>query len=265
MLKKLTAQKDAFEKTSEWLELWGWIFAIIVVIGVAGEAVIGISAYLNSKRAKTVQKQIDQENELEMARLNNDTEKLKAANNALVGQQIQDIVDSSARAIVPDSPETKKLEEDLKKFRNRSIKLEYIKNNGESWNFASELLMTMNRAENRPASGPTPVESTLSTHMGGPLFGFEIRHGNKVSEDLIKELRRDIELVGGVGITALDQAEIFKTGRDDDEVVIVVGLNPRVGTMPPRYWEYIRRSSAAVKAANPPATSPASGPSASPR
>ena len=68
-LESLISKKDAIDAVSDGFERWLIFFGVLVVIGVGGESIYGVRAWINNRRLHAVQQSIDQLRQSEIAAL----------------------------------------------------------------------------------------------------------------------------------------------------------------------------------------------------
>jgi hypothetical protein len=256
-LPSLLSQRAALQSSSNVWDIAVLFFAVVVAVGIVGEVICSVGSVLkhfalqanersvDAERGR-IETEKDREAEAKVAALEHETETLKASNITLqtnLDREKNDrlilLQQASVRAIW-QKPQVDLLLKAFRKFPKQSIKLEYIRDNAESWDFACDLLGVLSDAGIPPKGYPQlegfPHPTTSPDVM--PLQGFIVLAGNKVPENDLTELTNALIYARAAGdAVSMSVKRSFRSGQDTNEVTIIVGLNPNAGPKPLGFWE----------------------------
>src|ERR1017187_4149126 len=88
-LDALLQTRSEIESVLSRIDVWLLIFGVLVVIGVGGESVFGIKAWLSNRKLRDVERLIEGERDIESKTLEKETETLKGNNLALEAEVLR--------------------------------------------------------------------------------------------------------------------------------------------------------------------------------
>ncbi|MBZ5566106.1 MAG: hypothetical protein LAP13_27270, partial [Acidobacteriia bacterium] len=113
--------REALEAALSRTEFWLQVFAVVVAVGVTGEAIFGVRLWLMGRRLRAIQQSEDLKNRTEIARLRAEAEGERLARVEIEEQLIR----QGSRAALLYGENRMRLIEQLKAFAGQKVEVRY--------------------------------------------------------------------------------------------------------------------------------------------